>query len=186
MGGCGSGRCAGHTKKQTVEDCRALDANRWMREGILRQGIMRSGVWAWSNAHTGEKIAAIGFQVDSTDEAAPWVRLHYTVDGQPLDYRIGLRTTRPRYGGVRWWFACPLQVRGEPCNRRVGKLYLPPAGRYFGCRQCHGLTYTSAQQHDQRVDRVFRDPDLVKALLRGKGKPSLLAVKALGKLTHLA
>jgi hypothetical protein len=186
MGGCGSGCWARRDKRETVEDCLILDANRWMREGLLRQGLVRSGVRIWSNAHTGERIAAITFQVDTRDEGAPWVRLCYTVDGQPLDYRIGLRTTRPRYGSLRWWFACPLEAGGESCSRKVGKLYLPPGGRHFGCRQCHGLTYTSTQRHDQRADRLLRDPDLVRALLRGKGKPSMLAVKALGKLNQLA
>jgi hypothetical protein len=28
----------------------------------------------------------------------------------------------------------------------VGKLYLPPHARYFGCRHCHELTYTSCQK----------------------------------------
>ncbi len=36
------------------------------------------------------------------------------------------------------------------------KLYLPPGGRYFGCRRCYDLTYESAQQHDKRVDRLAR------------------------------
>jgi hypothetical protein len=28
----------------------------------------------------------------------------------------------------------------------VGKLYLPPPGRCFGCRHCDRLTYTSCQE----------------------------------------
>jgi len=45
-------------------------------------------------------------------------------------------------------------VNGRGCGRRVGKLYLPPGGRYFGCRQCHDLTYTSCQE-SHRYDRLF-------------------------------
>jgi hypothetical protein len=182
MGGCGSGRWAVHGRKDTVEDCRALDANRWMREGILRQDIVRSGMWRWLHAGTGERTASIGYQVDTTDEAAPWVRLHYSVNGTPLDYRIRLQTTRPRYGGVRWWFTCPLVVNGQSCHRRVGKLYLPPARRCFGCRQCHQLTHRSAQEHDKRVDRLLANPDLLEAALHGTLDEALLALKALGKL----
>jgi hypothetical protein len=70
-------------------------------------------------------------------------------------YRVGLTTTRPHFGGRRWWFVCPLGVDGRPCGRRVGKLYLPPAGRYFGCRHCHGLTYTSCQDR-RRFDSLYR------------------------------
>jgi len=28
----------------------------------------------------------------------------------------------------------------------VAKLYLPPQGRKFGCRTCHGITYESSQE----------------------------------------
>lgn len=48
---------------------------------------------------------------------------------------VPLQTTRPYYGGSRWWFTCPL------CNRRAGKLYLPDDARYFGCWHCHDLVY---------------------------------------------
>ncbi len=42
----------------------------------------------------------------------------------------------------------------EPCGRRVGKLYL--AGRYSGCRACHGLTYASRNESHQaeRFERM--------------------------------
>jgi hypothetical protein len=36
----------------------------------------------------------------------------------------------------------------------VRKLYL--AGRYFGCRHCHDLTYASTQQSDKRVYAAVR------------------------------
>jgi hypothetical protein len=35
------------SKKTVVEDCRSLDANRWMREGILKSGVHHVGAWAW-------------------------------------------------------------------------------------------------------------------------------------------
>jgi hypothetical protein len=40
----------------------------------------------------------------------------------------------------------------------VRKLYLPPDGRYFGCRHCYRLTYRSVQEHDKRVDALIRNP----------------------------
>jgi len=42
-----------------------------------------------------------------------------------------------------------LTVNGVACNRRVGKLYLPPGGRYFGCRACYDLAYRSSQRAHQ-------------------------------------
>jgi hypothetical protein len=55
-------------------------------------------------------------------------------------------TTRPTYGGVRWWFVCPLVRRDGGPPRRVAKLYLPRGGRYFGSRVAYGLTYASCQE----------------------------------------
>lgn len=151
MGGSGSGN---HyhwwrpSKKTVVENCRRLDVNQLMREGALRAGTHSSGAWNWSDARTGEQKSSIGYEFWTLDGTAPWLRLFYTFTETQdrLDYRVGLTTTRLRFGGVRWWFICPLVVNGRPCGRRVAKLYLPPHGRYFGCRHCHDLTYTSCQE----------------------------------------
>jgi hypothetical protein len=160
MGGSGSGN---HyhwwrsSKKTVVEDCRSLDANRWMREGILKTGVRLTGSWAWfrDKART-KQTSAISYEINTRD-APPWLRLIYifTATKDALDYRIRLVTTRPRFGGLRWWFICPLVVNGRACGRRVGKLYLPPSGRYFGCRHCHKLTYTSCQE-SRKYDGLFR------------------------------
>jgi hypothetical protein len=61
-------------------------------------------------------------------------------------YAVEVTSTVPRFGGLRWWFVCPLSVNGNECGRRVGKLYLPDGARYFGCRRCHDLVYRSSQE----------------------------------------
>ena len=65
----------------------------------------------------------------------------------------------------------------------MAKLYLPPGSRYFGCRRCHRLTYTSCQEHDKRVDALRRNPDALSALMddaKALGTSQLLlALKAL-------
>ena len=48
-----------------------------------------------------------------------------------------------------------LLAGGGPCGRRVGKLYLPPGGRYYGCRHCHRLTYSSCQD-SHKYDGAWR------------------------------
>jgi hypothetical protein len=69
-----------------------------------------------------------------------------------VDDVVALRTTQPYFGGRRWWWECP-------CGRRVADLYLPRrVGVCYRCRQCHGLTYRSAQQHDKRLDFYRRNP----------------------------
>lgn len=170
MGGSGSGNHYHwwrHGKKTVVEACRSLDANRWMREGILRVETRQRGLWCWfRDAERNETSASISYEVNTT-EARPWVRLSYTFtkSGEDFDYKVLLTTTQPRFGGLRWWFICPLVVDGRACNRRVSKLYLPPGARYYGCRHCHNLTYTSCQEHDKRVSALRRNPELLAALL---------------------
>lgn len=139
-----------------------------MREGILKPNTLRSGSCVWfRDASRREQTASIGYEVNTRD-TPPWVRLLYAVTGttDSFDYRIRLAITRPRFGGLRWWFICPLVANGRPCERRVGKLYLPAGGRYFGCRHCHNLTYRSVQEHDKRVDTLRRQgPAALWALL---------------------
>ena len=145
MGGYGSGR---PREKTTVEECLALSANRLMSGKVLGYGLHYSGTLTWTRVATGEKISAVEFEVDTRDPAEAWIRLYYTMtrSGEKVDYRVGLTTTALPWGGVRWWFVCPLTVNGQSCGRRRGKLYLPPGGRYFGCRLCYNLTYTSSQE----------------------------------------
>jgi hypothetical protein len=175
MGGFGSG--SHHTRpdrKTTVEECRCLDVTRWVRQGILKAGVHQKGVCQWVGQDG--PLFSIDLEVMTTDMGRPVVVLS---DAHPLggeqrqgSYQVRLTTTVPRFGGIRWWFVCP-QVRWDrPCGRRVGKLYLPPGGRYFGCRHCYDLSYTSSQE-SRKHDSVFRhlaaelggDPREIKRLL---------------------
>jgi hypothetical protein len=176
MGGFGSGRREWNGKAQTVEHCLTLDANRLTRLGVLKDGTCLSGVISWPAGASGEN--RVGCQVCTLDGAEPWIRLYYslTATGANEDYRVTLTTTRPQYGGLRWWFVCPLVVNGVACNRRLGKLYLPPGGRYFGCRRCHRLTYASCQEHDKRVDALRRNLALLEAAVYGPRNLTLLCL----------
>jgi hypothetical protein len=103
-------------------------------------------------------MASVSYRVD-LNGGNPRLRLLYTVTGrdgakQDLDEPIPLQSTCQRNGGPRWWFTCPLAVNGRACGRRAAKLYLPPGGRYFGCRVCYDLTYESCQESYQ-FDRAF-------------------------------
>src|SRR5262245_15543331 len=77
MGGPGSGASYYQwwraRKKTTVEESESLDANRWMREGILKAGIHQYGGWRW--LYHGGRVTSIGYEVDTLDMARPVVRL---------------------------------------------------------------------------------------------------------------
>jgi hypothetical protein len=65
---------------------------------------------------------------------------------EATSYQVRLTTTQLASGGLRWWFLCPLLAGDRACGCRVAKLYLPMRQRYFGCRRCHALTYTSCRE----------------------------------------
>ena len=67
-------------------------------------------------------------------------------NGEAVDYKVRLVTTKPNYGGHRWWFICPIVRRDGGPPRRVAKLYLPSGSKYFGSREAYALTYTSCQE----------------------------------------
>ncbi len=160
MGGMGSSRWGGYTKRTTVEECRWLDVRRLRREGIIARGRTCRTGWYWrddsGNTRASVDLAASGEAVElaytlTTGEAPETIR--YTV---PVVW-----TEAPRGA----WFLCP-EVK---CGRRVAKLYLPPGGRYFLCRHCHGLSYASRQQWDKRIAFFRRHPDLAAAIMRNPG-----------------
>jgi hypothetical protein len=179
MGGYLSGSHGSRPPRKTVvEDCRDLDTNHWVRKGILKAGIHQMAVCTWK--YRGAE-SSIGIDVMTQDMGQPSVLLFYTHttrgESRQEQYEVRLTTTVPRFGGVRWWFLCPV-LQGElPCNRRVGKLYLPPGRRRFGCRHCHRLTYTSCQESrkDQALCRhiaadLGEDIGEVKRIMRRLGK----------------
>jgi len=152
VGGFGSGRYR-RPAKWTVEECLFLDINQARRSGLIGKSqipvFVKSSYFPW-----GKKVAMITFSIDESNENRPILTLKYEVDQEGKRKRIRepvpLQATQPYFGGDRWWFTCPLVVDGQPCQRRVGKLYIPPGGTYFGCRHCHDLTYRSCQESHKR------------------------------------
>lgn len=73
---------------------------------------------------------------------------HYFFDGEKevVEQIIPLDRTPCNYGSQRIWFLCP------KCSRRVAILY--KASKYFLCRHCHNLTYSS--QKESEADRLMR------------------------------
>lgn|SRR5262245_24565470 len=183
MGGPGSGNRWGRwPTKRRVEECESIDTAYLRLQGWLRPGAVTAGTLSW--ASNWGKGSTIGCTADLSTPQDPVVRVSYTLSGELIAYRIALTTTRPQYGGMRWWFLCPLVVRGVPCRRRVRKVYR--VGKYFGCRHCHDLTYRSRQEHDPRVSRLMKNSALIRAMMEsGDARHSLLAIKAALSLAQL-
>jgi len=107
-----------------------------------------SGSLTWRKDRTQELIGAAGYRIE-WDAGGIVYRLQYKAGEVEVDLPVRIERLPQNFGGYRWWFRCPLVVNGVPCLRRCGKLYLPPGGRYFGCRRCHNLTYTSCNESHQ-------------------------------------
>jgi hypothetical protein len=144
LGGLGSGWQG--SKKATVEGSLVLTVSSLLRKRALSPGAWTRGSWGWTYEGEDRPHATIGYEANLTDVENGWLRLHYRRNEQAVDYRIRLKTTRPNFGGLRWWFMCPLVRRDGGPPRRVAKLYLPPGGTYFGSREGYGLTYLSCQE----------------------------------------
>ena len=99
MGGYGSGWQG--ARKATVESSLVLDAA-LLRRKAAGSRITGSLIWGARAAPS----AIINYEADLTPGNA-WIRLHYQRNGELLDYKIRLVSTRPTYGGLRWWFICP-------------------------------------------------------------------------------
>ncbi|MCP4257545.1 MAG: hypothetical protein GY774_08480 [Planctomycetes bacterium] len=133
--------------KTTVEQALQLSIFK-LREFGLLVGYCSSTL-NWILSCSGTK-SSIGIVVDITGK--PYAKVNYTIterntgEKAKYDYKIQLTTTSCYYGGVRYWFICPLSRNGVYCGRRVAKLYKAPGTHYFACRHCYNLSYDSRNE----------------------------------------
>lgn len=139
MGGVGSGEWCRLGTKMTVEECLNFSVSA-IKDDLYHGG---SGGLRWGRHR--KKLLKMLYFVSADEERLKLV-LNYHRRGKTIWMPVGLEDTTTNFGGKRWWFTCPLQRFGLPCNRRCGKLYLPRGARYFGCRKCYDLTYRSSQE----------------------------------------
>ena len=131
-----------------VDHCRTLDINRMIETGAIKNGRSQSGTWVWTDSETGEQKASIGYHSYAWDLNEAYLRVHYTLtdSGKAMDYNIPLIATKAHFGGVRFWFKCPVT------GRRASKLFLPSGATFFACRQAYRLKYASqSQSYEDRV-----------------------------------
>jgi len=143
-----------YSNRWTVEDCKTITTSFLNKNDYFTGGVKRGEItWRLNGA----KTCSINIIV-STVKGDEYIRFQYmqtdrkkTAETTKLDYMARLSSTPCYFGGRRWWFICPL----DACHRRVGSLHLG-RGKYFGCRHCLNLTYTSSQE-SHKHGRLFRD-----------------------------
>jgi hypothetical protein len=136
MGGFGSG--IKRTRKVAVEECLSITVSMLFRNNALISGETTSGLWRW-RAKRGDMTDAVGYAARlAADEG--WLRLFYAGREEVIERAIQLRTSVPNYGGLRWWFVCPVT------GNWTMKLHLPPGGSQWVSREGGGLTYLSCRE----------------------------------------
>lgn len=172
-----------YSSRNTVEECKSIDIFWLNRHGYLKGNM--SKIMEWNRAQSGKSRVGITISIDEKNNSNSYIRLTYTYtdyqtgEKSNYDYRIPLISTACNFGGVRYWFICPLSVNGRPCNRKVAKLYLTPNEKYFGCRHCYNLTYKCQKEQNKRVNALLKNPALFDRLC---DNVELLDVKILGHL----
>ncbi len=146
MGGPGSGGGYRGNKKDTVEGHKRIDVRYLVKHGLLNPGYHSIG---WSCG--GESRGSIHFQVEDYGITLIYQYRRGGQDWEDVRQRVTVEWTPCNFGGRRPWFIC------GNCGRRVAVIYA--GGKYFACRHCYDLTYTSCQESDSRFSRLLRNYD---------------------------
>lgn len=162
---------------QVLESYRRLPISQLRKFGYLRAMPIKADL-RWPPSRDGQ-IFSIEIEVQHD-----FISLAYKGENTTT-YRIGLTTTPCNYGGVRYWFLCPIKKSGGTCERRTSVLY---GGPIFSCRKCLGLSYLSQNENSSYRHypyKPFLDEKKIEALRRQmkrkyyKGKPTKLYTKIL-------
>ena len=131
--------------KTVVEDCLQLNINNLSRDskGVSCLVPIRWTTFSWTDGNSRISTECLN-DPDSPDQLI--LELDYNKGDDSINIPVIIEFTRMPNGGRRPWFRCPLIINRIACNRRVGRLYLPWYGRYFGCRHCYDLAYRSQQE----------------------------------------
>jgi hypothetical protein len=141
------------TPRPTVESALRLDIDTMMRWGGIRPGVHLAGEMGFNFY---DDRLEIKFEFRVGDPWDSWLRLQYVIhdywSGEPyeIDEKVFLVTSRPPFGGQRWWFMCPRLTEGcASCTCRLAAatfgrgapigLRMPPSGRLSMTGPCGAL-----------------------------------------------
>ena len=150
------------SRKTRVDEVRSIDILDLQRNKVFSRGT--GMIWTSSWSRNGEVVASVSYRVEGEEGEATGLRFMYTItdndtgEKQDYNYIIPVVSTPCTFGGKRWWYICPLVVNDRPCHRRCRILYLPSGSKYFGCRECHQLTYESRQRHRGKFYEGYEKP----------------------------
>ena len=141
MGGYGSGR-RGSGRAATTSEVKRVDIRYIRKQGWLYSG--RKGFLSWQCR--GETSGTVGYSISGDVFTLDYSVRQHGEEWEAITLEVPLTTTSCRYGGQRYYFQC----RGLGCGRRCEVIY--STGKYFVCRKCAGLLYTT--QKSDRLDQI--------------------------------
>ena len=148
-----------------VEEFLSLGVNNLNRAGCLKPGS--NSRWQWTrDGEVSAWIDILRVGYDYLDLSYPTIN----AEGLQDDVRQTICLVRVpcNFGGNRVYFRCVSAKNGPRCRKLVTKLYR--VGRYFHCRHCHRLAYSS--QSDDEMSRIHRRRNKIERRLGGKGRTS--------------
>jgi hypothetical protein len=161
MGGYGSGHWYRWNTKDAVEGTLRLDVRQLARAADLTTpGTFLPWGWRYSDG----RESSIGIAVGEHALILTYTWQRGQGEAESIRQGVPLTWMPCNYGGRRPWLRCPGVKNGRYCGRRVAILYL--AGRYFLCRRCYGLAYTS--QRESKPDRMLRKAEKIRRRLGGQ------------------
>jgi hypothetical protein len=162
MGGYNSGRYGGRPTSEATNSF-VLNIAALKRAKVLRRGILCLLTFTFDDFR---RELPVSIRLDLRDDSNCYAELTHatrstSAEAEQITYRIRLTTTRPHFGGERWWFICPRR------GALAAKLYLPLGGRQFWSRSGYSLGY--ACQRESRRDRLMRRARKLNYRLGGNG-----------------
>ena len=116
---------------------------------------MNIGFLSWSRRN--EQTGLIGFRMETDRMVLNYRHRPRGGEWENVEQVVSFDRTPCNYGGHRTWFLCPR------CWKRVAVLY--GAGKYFFCRHCYSLTYSS--QQESKADRLMRKARKIRERMGG-------------------
>ncbi len=155
-----SGRWSGHRKKQTVESCYKLNINDFCKMVNFNNG--EKGTFSYGENLKGTFEITAPYRLQTEDREIlldALITLRYEINGKDVISPLYVSSSPDCYGYKRYWVLCPAYKKnGRMCLKKSYKLYLPQNAKYFCCRECYNLTYTSVQTRDKRVEELLKNP----------------------------
>jgi len=142
-----------YSQKTEADSLKKIKLSFLNQKGFLKRGY-RSGTISWTSNWNEQKstisIATGIYDEDSYVELDYWQEPNGDEERIKFNYKFPLTTTPCNLGGKRYWFICNLSANGKYCGRRVAVLY--KGGKYFACRHCYNLSYSSRNENRRYKD----------------------------------